>query len=129
MRRRSLTGEVLKIFDAPVWEPLLEVVGDELIDGWMWMFSVELEDGMVLQAYKHRDTRCYLHLDPEGNAYDYHHETGPDGGYGQSWYTEIPALYAFAGAMWAWPVLSAGEDDLERVEERLAELLEQRAAA
>jgi hypothetical protein len=31
--------------------------------------------------------------------------------------------------MWTWPVLSAGEEDLERVEDRLAELLEQRAAA
>ncbi len=129
MRRRRLTGEVLKVFDEPVWEPLLEVVGDELVDGWMWMFTVELEDGTPLQAYKHRDTRCYLHLDPDGNAYDYSHEPGPGGSYGQSWYTEIPVLYAFAGAMWAWPALSAGADDLERVEERLAELLEQRAAA
>lgn len=33
------------------------------------MFEVELSDGTVLQAYKHWETRRYLHLSPAGEAF------------------------------------------------------------
>jgi hypothetical protein len=39
----------------------------------MWMFEVELSDGRSLQAYKHIDTRCYVHLAADGQAYFYEH--------------------------------------------------------
>ncbi|MGH3994438.1 MAG: hypothetical protein ACRDSN_18500 [Pseudonocardiaceae bacterium] len=32
------------------------------------MFEVELTDGTALQAYKHIDTRRYVHLAPDGAA-------------------------------------------------------------
>jgi hypothetical protein len=51
--------------DAPEWGPLLDAVGG----AFMWMFEVELTDGTPLQAYKHIDTRRYVHLDPEGAAF------------------------------------------------------------
>lgn len=35
------------------------------------MFEVELESGLRLHAYKHRETRRYLHLDKEGRAFVY----------------------------------------------------------
>jgi hypothetical protein len=37
----------------------------------MWMFEVELSNGKRLHAYKHIDTRCYVHLDHDGAAFAY----------------------------------------------------------
>jgi hypothetical protein len=37
----------------------------------MWMFEVELENGLRLHAYKHWETRRYLHLDHGGRAFVY----------------------------------------------------------
>jgi hypothetical protein len=54
--------------DAPEWEPLLNFAPDH-VDDFMWMFSVELNDGPRLQAYKHHWTRRYLHLADDGRAY------------------------------------------------------------
>ena len=57
-------------FEKPDWQPLLELAPD-YIDDFMWMFEVELENGTVIHAYKHIDTRQYLHLDAGGGAYVY----------------------------------------------------------
>jgi hypothetical protein len=54
--------------DDPNWEPLLELASEE-IDDFMWMFEVELEDGAMVQAYKHWWTRRYVHLDFSGRAF------------------------------------------------------------
>jgi hypothetical protein len=35
----------------------------------LWIFEVELTDGTPLQAYKHVDTRGYVHLAPDGAAF------------------------------------------------------------
>ncbi|HEV7804787.1 MAG TPA: hypothetical protein VGO80_03145 [Solirubrobacteraceae bacterium] len=64
-RGRSIHGE------DPEWGPLLATVGRETVGDFMWMFEVELEDGRRVQAYKHIDTRGYLHLDAECNAFVY----------------------------------------------------------
>lgn len=37
----------------------------------MWMFRDFLEDGVVVEAYKHSWTRQYLHLDSSGRAYEF----------------------------------------------------------
>jgi uncharacterized DUF497 family protein len=50
------------------WEPLLELAPEE-IDDFMWMFEIELEDGAMVQAYKHWWTRGYVHLDFAGRAF------------------------------------------------------------
>ena len=55
----------------PKWRPLLDAVGEELAGDFMWMFEVDLANGTPLQAYKHVDTRRYLHLDPHGAAFVY----------------------------------------------------------
>src|ERR1700750_3354123 len=52
----------------PNWEPLLELAPED-IDDFMWMFQVELEDGAMVQAYKHWWTRRYVHLDFAGRAF------------------------------------------------------------
>lgn len=55
--------------DAPDWAPLCHLVGEEVVGAFMWMFEVELSDGTRLQAYKHVDTRRYIHLASDGSAF------------------------------------------------------------
>jgi hypothetical protein len=54
----------------PDWRPLLDLAPDEVPD-FMWMFRDFLEGGIVVEAYKHRETRQYLHLDAGGRAYEF----------------------------------------------------------
>jgi hypothetical protein len=55
----------------PEWGPLLEAVGERLAGTFMWMFEVRLSDGRSLHAYKHIDTRRYVHLDLACHAFRY----------------------------------------------------------
>ncbi|MDX6677394.1 MAG: ribonuclease VapC [Solirubrobacteraceae bacterium] len=57
--------------DEPDWGPLETTVGIEVVGDFMWMYEVELDDGRHVQSYKHRDTRCYVHLDADCNAFVY----------------------------------------------------------
>lgn len=66
---RPKRGETIN-FDVPVWEPLVDLAPEHVGD-FMWMCEVELEDGERVQAYKHADTRWYLHLDRGRRAYVY----------------------------------------------------------
>jgi hypothetical protein len=54
----------------PDWRPLIAFAPDEVPD-FMWMFRDFLEDGTVVEAYKHTWTRQYLHLDSSGGAYEF----------------------------------------------------------
>lgn len=69
-RIKTFAGEAIQ-GDDPNWEPLLETAGHRVVGDFMWMFEVELSDGRRLQAYKHIDTRGYVHLDADGNAFAY----------------------------------------------------------
>lgn len=65
----------------PDWRPLEDLAPDHLGD-FMWMFEVALDDGSRVQAYKHRETRGYLHLDENGGAFVFgrdrrYHEIAP----------------------------------------------------
>jgi hypothetical protein len=53
----------------PTWEPLLELVGNEVVTGFMWMYALEVDDGAELHAYKSIATRRYLHLAVDGRAF------------------------------------------------------------
>jgi hypothetical protein len=66
---RIVRGETAQ-YDTPNWDPLLELAPDHIGD-FMWMCEVQLESGLRLHAYKHRETRKYLHLDMEGRAFVY----------------------------------------------------------
>ncbi len=57
--------------ESPEWRPLLDLVGEEVTGDFMWMFEVELSDGSSLHAYKHIDTRRYIHLSLDGLAFAY----------------------------------------------------------
>lgn len=66
---RDVRGTAVGL-DRPDWEPLLKVVGEDGAASFMCMFAVETTDGRRLIAYKHIETRRYLHLDREGNAFE-----------------------------------------------------------
>jgi hypothetical protein len=70
MRSQSVLRGEMRQFEEPDWRPL-EAVGRELLDMFMWMHEVEVDGGLHLHAYKHIDTRRYLHLSATGDAYDY----------------------------------------------------------
>lgn len=57
--------------EEPDWRPLARLMGEELVSSFMWMHEVEMPAGERFQAYKHIDTRRYLHVDLSGNAVAY----------------------------------------------------------
>lgn len=70
-------------YEDPNWEPLVRLAPEHL-DDFMWMFEAKLDDGTRLHAYKHCETRRYLHLSEDGRAFYYRE---PD------IYTEIGACH------------------------------------
>jgi hypothetical protein len=52
----------------PIWEPLLEILPEDLED-FMWMGEAVLTDGTQIQFYKHYWTRRYLLLDLGGRTW------------------------------------------------------------
>jgi hypothetical protein len=77
----------------PSWEPLFELVGKELVPGFMWMFAVRLDDGAEVHAYKSIATRSYVHLAVDGRAFRTK---------GEHRYEEISASAAVAEAFDGW---------------------------
>jgi hypothetical protein len=72
MRSDDLLEGRMRGHQVPDWRSLEALLGsDDLCAHFMWMFDVELEDGTVLNAYKHRWTRCYFHLVDDGRAFYY----------------------------------------------------------
>ena len=65
---RARNGAVVGHHD-PVWGPLERVVGLQLAGSFMWMHEVQLTGGTRIHAYKHRFSRRYLHLTPDGQAF------------------------------------------------------------
>jgi hypothetical protein len=88
-RDEIYTGEVLQ-GETPEWEPLLDVVGEEVAGRFMWMFEVRLSNGAPLHAYKHIDTRRYLHLIPGGAAFTFESPNR---------YRRVPVLHLLAEAL------------------------------
>ena len=94
-------------YEAPVWEPLIEAVGERLVATFMWMHEEELEDGCALQAYKHIHTRHYLYLTNDGDAF----ERSPCGGF-----VSARLDHAIERALCSWWILSDWDaDDAEAV--------------
>jgi hypothetical protein len=75
---------------------LFNAVGDRVARDFMWMFEVRLGDGRSLQAYKHIDTRRYVHLTADGQAYFYEHPER---------YVSIPPWEIFAAVFRTLPGL------------------------
>jgi hypothetical protein len=86
--------------ERPVWQPLIELLGLELVDdGFMWMGGIELDDGLEVHAYKHFSTRHYLHLGVDGRVFAYH---------SPGLYEEIGLGEALAEVFTRWETASPG---------------------
>ena len=68
-RSSEISGELVQ-YDEPNWEPL-KLLGADGASEFMWMHEEELADGRRVHAYKHIDTRRYVHLDESGGALVY----------------------------------------------------------
>jgi hypothetical protein len=55
----------------PVWEPLVQLLPLELVECFMSMYQSVTREGLTIHAYKHIDTRRYLFLDEDGDAWRY----------------------------------------------------------
>jgi hypothetical protein len=77
----------------PNWQPLVDLVGEELADDFMWMDELELSNGRRVHAYKHRATRRYLYLSVTGTAFMY---TASDQ------YRPVPAHGQLAMLLYDW---------------------------
>ena len=56
---------------APYWTPLESVLPREDCTGYMWMGEILLENGLHIHAYKHCDTRRYLHIGEDSSSWLY----------------------------------------------------------
>jgi hypothetical protein len=89
--------------DAPEWRPLVDLIGTELAEWFMWMFDLALAEGARVHAYKHVATRRYLHLAEDGRAFVYE---------GDERYREILPRRAIHMAFAGWESLSPEPGDL-----------------
>jgi hypothetical protein len=62
------TGQITKGLK-PSWEPLVGLVGKDLVPGFMWMFALQLDDGAEVHAYKSIATRQCVHVASDGRAF------------------------------------------------------------
>jgi len=102
---RPRKGRVVN-YEHPVWEPLIRFVPEHMGD-FMWMHEVELEDGTRLHAYKHWDTRRYLHLDHGSRAFVFVWDESRD--------VEEPSEYEEVEPQWLLEVVLAQPEDRANV--------------
>ena len=70
------TGAMRQI-DTPRWDPLEDLLrSDALCAQFMWMHDAELDDGTIVNAYKHRCTRRYIYLADDGRTFVYAYDHG-----------------------------------------------------
>lgn len=80
----------------PAWEPLENLVGYDGAHPFMAMSGGRTDEGDPVFAYKHMDTRRYIHLTEDGRAWKYV-ETAD--GYGAVRFVQITTAEALAYAM------------------------------
>jgi len=91
-RNRTLPGRLTQ-FERPNWDPLIELVGLDLVGSFMWMNELALGDGTTVHAYKHVATRRYLHVGEDGRTFRYE---------GTSRYRELEPSDALEAVFWDW---------------------------
>jgi len=109
MRRQGVIAGELSQCDEPEWQPLLDLIGLELVDWFMWMQEIELEDSSRVHAYKHTATRRYFHIAEDGRTFLYA---------GRNRYREIDRQQAIAEAFFGLDRLRPQAPRLERRNQR-----------
>src|SRR5438270_2140971 len=103
MRSERLSKGQMRQGKRPDWGPLERLLrSHDLCAHFMWMFEVELEDGTILNAYKHRWTRCYFHLADDGRTYCF---------VGDHEYREIDAWVAIKAVFADWEMCEPTEEE------------------
>ena len=92
-RRGLITGRVVN-YEDPDWRPLERLASPYLASSFMWMFEVATRRGERFHAYKHIETRCYIHIDMDGNGLAY----VPD----EDRYARCPAWILLRAALRPW---------------------------
>jgi hypothetical protein len=78
--RRLITASVVN-HEEPDWRPLEHLASAYRASSFMWMFELATRRGGRFHAYKHIETRCYIHIDiqckglayvPEEDRYERH---------------------------------------------------------
>lgn len=100
---KTIVGHMTQ-FSMPNWAPLGQVMDEELMGAFMWMFEVAMGDGTRLHAYKHRMTRRYVHLDEQGRAFTY---------CGEDRYRRLPLADALELALEGWQVLHSSPEEVK----------------
>jgi hypothetical protein len=94
MTARGLIEGEMRQYDKPDWGPLEDLLcSDALCAHFMWMGDIELEDGTIVNEYKHRWTRQYLHLADDGRSFNYA---------GQEHYREVDVILAIGAVFMDW---------------------------
>jgi hypothetical protein len=75
------------------WDPLIALVGLEVVGCFMWMHELELDDGTRVHAYKNIATRRYVCVGVDGRVYL---ERSPDR------YLEVTPLAALEDVFTGW---------------------------
>jgi hypothetical protein len=86
------TGQITRGLK-PSWEPLIGLVGKDIVPGFMWMFALQFDDGAEVHAYKSIATRQYIHLASDGRAFTFR---------GNNRYDEISLREALEQAFNGW---------------------------
>ncbi|MCL2418413.1 MAG: hypothetical protein FWD04_03915 [Conexibacteraceae bacterium] len=99
-------------YDTPDWTSLERLLSsDELCGHFMWMNDALLEDGDVLNAYKHRWTRRYFHLTADARTFNY---------VGDDTYCEVDPYVAIKAVFAGWEAMLAACECQPTPEERRA---------
>ena len=86
------TGEITTAL-RPSWEPLVTLVGREVVGCFTWKFALELDDGAHVHAYRHLATERFLLLGTDNRAFEHRTENR---------YEEITASAALTSAFHGW---------------------------
>jgi hypothetical protein len=70
-RRQNLISARVVNYKEPDWRPLERLASPYLASSFMWMFELATRRGERFHAYKHIETRCYVHIDISGSVLAY----------------------------------------------------------
>jgi hypothetical protein len=86
------TGQITKGL-RPSWEPLVTLVGRDVVGCFTWKFALELDDGVAIHAYRNIATNRVLLLGTDNRAFAHR---------GADRYEEITVSAALGSAFAGW---------------------------
>ena len=103
------TGKITKGL-RPDWEPLITLVGRDVVGCFAWKFALELDDEAAVHAYRHIATDRYLLVAVDGRTLEYREADR---------YEEIPVSSALGTVFAGWEDARPRPRDPDAVRELL----------